>query len=288
MARLVGVFASSHAPLMARAWESVDASRRERISRTFAELGRRFSESRPDIALVVSPDHWVNFFLDNLPSFCIGVGETHDGPPEPWLKGVPYGSIKGHPGFALHLVATAFDGGFDPSLSHHLELDHGFIIPLWKMAIDPLPALVPLIVGTIEPPMPSARRCIAWGRMIRAAIESYPEDSRVAVLATGGLSHSIGEHDMGRIDEAFDRECIEHFRSGDPEALLAFLDRRMESAGNGAAEVRNWLVAHGAARARGFDLIGYHPYPEWYVGCGFAAWGDHDSGAEATASTPAT
>jgi len=284
VARLVGVFASSHAPLLARAWESVDASRRERISGTFAELGRRFSESRPDIVLVVSPDHWVNFFLSNLPSFCIGVGDAHDGPPEPWLKGVPYRSIAGHTGFALHLARSAFSKGFDPSLSHRLELDHGFIIPLWKMAIHPLPALVPLIVNSIEPPMPSARRCLAWGELIRVAIESYPEDSRIAVLATGGLSHSIGEHDMGRIDEDFDRECIEQFRSGDPEALLAFLDRRMESAGNGAAEVRNWLLAHGAARAQGFELIGYHPYPEWYVGCGFAAWALHGGAKVANAS----
>ena len=77
---------------------------------------------------------------------------------------------------------------------------------------------------------------------------------------------------MGRIDEAFDRECFEQLRTGNREDLLAFLEQRLEAAGNGAAEVRNWLVALGAAQGKGFELLGYHPYPEWYVGCGFAAW----------------
>ena len=94
----------------------------------------------------------------------------------------------------------------------------------------------------------------------------------MAILATGGLSHSIGEPTMGAIDEAFDRECLQHFASRNREALFQFLDQRMEAAGNGTAEVRNWLVAHGAADARGFDLIHYSALPEIYVGCGFASW----------------
>jgi aromatic ring-opening dioxygenase catalytic subunit (LigB family) len=272
MAELVGVIASSHAPLMARAWDAVDATRLESISRTFAEMARRLRAAKPDVLVVVSPDHWVNFFLNNLPSICIGVGDTHKGPPEPWLKHLPYASIAGHPDFAAHLAQTALDEGFEPSLSHHLELDHGFVIPLWKMGIDPLPPIVPVIVNTIEPPMPSLRRCLAWGDLLRTAIERYPADLRVAIMATGGVSHSIGAPDMGRIDEAFDRECFEQLRSADLEGLLAFLERRLEAAGNGAAEMRNWLMAHAAAKGKGFELLGYHPYPEWYVGCGFAAW----------------
>jgi len=272
VASLVGVFASSHAPLMARAWESVDALRRDQVTATFTELAARLRAARPDVLVVVSPDHWVNFFLDNLPSVCIGVGETHQGPPEPWLRHLPYTSIAGHPEFALHLARSALEEGFEPSLSHHLELDHGFVIPLWKMGIDPLPPLVPIVVNTIEPPLPSLGRCLAWGDLVRTAIERHPGDLRVAILATGGVSHSIGEPDMGRIDEAFDRECFEHLRASDRERLLAFLEQRLEAAGNGAAEMRNWLVAHGAAQGKEFELIGYHPCREWYVGCGFAAW----------------
>jgi hypothetical protein len=94
----------------------------------------------------------------------------------------------------------------------------------------------------------------------------------VAILATGGLSHSIGEATMGEIDEPFDRECIRHFESGDERKLVDFLNERLPTIGNGAAEIRNWVAAHGAAGKRGFELIGYCNVPEVYVGCGFASW----------------
>src|SRR4029077_7585202 len=95
---------------------------------------------------------------------------------------------------------------------------------------------------------------------------------RVALLATGGLSHSIGEPTMGEIDEPFDRECIRHFESGDERVLVDFLNERLPTIGNGAAEIRNWVAAHGAAGKRGFELIGYCNCPEVYVGCGYASW----------------
>ncbi|MFM9972505.1 MAG: 2,3-dihydroxyphenylpropionate 1,2-dioxygenase [Burkholderiales bacterium] len=271
MAKLVGAFASSHGPLIARNWEGVGPERLELAKKSFAELGKRFTACKPDVLIVVSPDHWVNFFINNLPSVCIGIGESHEGSPEPWLK-LPFDEFPGHPQFANHLAQTALQQDFEPSLSHRLKLDHGFMIPLWKMGLTKLPAIVPIIVNIIEPPMPSFRRCFAWGELIKRAIDSYPENIRVAILATGGLSHSIGEPDMGRLDEEYDRECLAHFTSSDVPTLLQFLDQRTAAAGNGAEEIRNWLVAHATAGARGFDVIGYHAYKEWYIGSGFASW----------------
>jgi hypothetical protein len=108
--------------------------------------------------------------------------------------------------------------------------------------------------------------------MLRAGIESYPEPLRVAVLASGGLSHSIGEPTMGAIDEAFDHECIRLFSASKEKELIGYLEEAIPKAGNGSDEMRNWLVAHGAAGARGFDLVDYLPVPSVYVGCGFASW----------------
>ena len=68
MAELVGAFAASHAPLIARDWSILPSERKEQITHAFRELGRRVAAARPDVLIVVSPDHWVNFFLDNLPS----------------------------------------------------------------------------------------------------------------------------------------------------------------------------------------------------------------------------
>ncbi|MDB5411509.1 MAG: 2,3-dihydroxyphenylpropionate 1,2-dioxygenase [Rhodospirillales bacterium] len=271
MADLVGVFAASHGPLIGRDWQSLPEPLRARFTRDFGELGRRLTDSRADTVIEISPDHWVNFFIDNLPSVCIGVGEEHEGPPEPFLKDFAR-TLAGDAALGRHILATALAEDFEPSSSHRLTLDHGFCIPLLRMNLAPLPRIVPLILNDLEPPMPSIRRCLAWGRLLAKAIASFPETRRVAILATGGLSHSIGERTMGEVDEAFDRGCIAALNSGDDAGIVDFLEPALRTTGNGGHEVRNWVVAHAAAGSRGFELIDYFPSPEVYVGCGFASW----------------
>jgi aromatic ring-opening dioxygenase catalytic subunit (LigB family) len=271
MASLVGVYAASHGPLLIREWETIPDHQKRRLTAAFRELGRRLSIDRPDVIIEVAPDHWSNFFLDNLPAVCIGIGDSHEGPPEPWMTDFPYKEIKGDGGFARHIAQTAMQEDFEPSLSHRLKLDHGFCIPLWRMELGKLPRIVPMIVNSIEPPLPSIGRCLQWGKLLKKTIESYSEPLRVAILATGGLSHSIGERTMGAIDEELDRECIRRFSSPEKE-LLKFLEKKLPAAGNGTEEIRNWLVAHGAAGGRGFELVDYLPVPTVLVGCGFASW----------------
>ena len=76
---------------------------------------------------------------------------------------------------------------------------------------------------------------------------------------------------MGAIYEDFDRETLRLFSSGERDLIL-YLEKNLPSHGNGSEEVRNWLVAHGAAEARGFELVDYLPVPKVIVGCGFASW----------------
>ena len=275
MAELVGAFAASHAPLVARDWHLLRAPTKERLSAAYRALGRRIEAARPDVIVEVAPDHWVNFFINNLPTVCIGVGEEHDGPPEPFLKDFPYKPLVGEPSLAQHVLKTALDEDFEPSVSHRMKLDHGFCIPLLRMELAKLPRIIPIVINSLEFPMPSLRRCVAWGKLIARAVASYPENLRVVVLTTGGLSHSIGEPTMGAIDEVFDLRTIQAFEKGTEGALISFLDKELATAGNGSHEVRNWLVAHGAAGGRGFELVDYFPVPEVYVGCGFAAWKIH-------------
>jgi aromatic ring-opening dioxygenase catalytic subunit (LigB family) len=272
VAELVGAFAASHAPLIARDWALFSDGLKQRLERDFRELGRRLAAVRADVLVVVAPDHWTNFFLDNLPNVCVGIGAVHGGPPEPFLRDFPFPEPAGDPGFGEHLVATALAAGFEPAVSHHARLDHGICLPLLRMGLPALPRIVPLWLNSLEPPMPALGRCLAWGGLLRDAVASYPAPVRVAVLASGGLSHSIGEPTMGAIDEPFDRECLAAFTSGDPAALTAFLDARLAAAGNGAHEVRNWLVAHAAAGNAGFELIDYLAVAEVYVGCAWGSW----------------
>lgn len=272
MAEIVAVQAASHAPLVARDWHLLPAATKDRLSAAYRELGKRLMAARPNVIVEIAPDHWSNFFINNLPNVCIGVGETHDGPPEPFLRDFPFNPIQGAPELAMHILKTALDNDFEPSVSHHMKLDHGFCIPLMRMELAELPPIVPIVVNSLEEPMPSLKRCLAWGKLIRKAVESFAAPLRVAVLTTGGLSHSIGEPTMGEIDEIFDHDCIAAFERGSEIALLTHLDTALATAGNGSHEVRNWLVAHGAAQSGGFELVDYFPVPEVYVGCGFASW----------------
>jgi aromatic ring-opening dioxygenase catalytic subunit (LigB family) len=272
MAELVGIVAASHGPLIARDWAKLPTKLQERFSKAYRALGSDLAAASPDILVVVATDHWTNFFLDNWPSVCIGVGAQHDGPPEPFLRDFPYRDLAGDADFGRHLFATAIESGFEPSLSHRLALDHGICIPLWRMDLAKLPRLVPILVNELEPPMPSLARCLAWGRLVAAAVRSYQKPVRVALLASGGLSHSIGEPGMGRINETFDRAAIAGFETASEPSLIATLESSLPQAGNGAEEVRSWLVAHGAAGGRGFRLVDYIPSREVYVGCAYAAW----------------
>jgi len=272
MASLVGAFAASHGPLLVREWDSLPPDQKSRLKKAFEELGQRVKVARPDVLVVVSPDHWSNFFLDNYPAVCLGVGAANEGPPEPWMKAFAHREITGHSGLALHIAEEAMRAGLEPSVSHRLKLDHGSCIPLWRMGLEALPKIVPLLVNSIEPPMPSLRRCYEWGSVLKEAIDTYKEPLRVAILGTGGLSHSIGEPTMGAIHEDFDHETIRLFGGSSGKSLLEFLERELPRRGNGSEEVRNWLVAHGAAGGHGFELVDYLPVPAVLVGCGFASW----------------
>jgi hypothetical protein len=274
VAELVGIFAAPHAPPIVREWENVDPAHRERLGGAFLDLGRRIRVAAPDVLVIIGADHWANFFLDNMPAICIGVGVKHGPPPEAWLAGFPHANhLLGAPDLASHLVDHAIDNGFDPAVSHSLRLDHAFCVPLWKSGLDPLPRLLPIVINVMQSPIPNIRRCLSFGAMLADAIRSFEASARVAILASGGLSHSVGEPMMGDVDEAFDRGCIARFDQGDPEALFAYLQEdRIARAGNGASEVRYWAAAHGAAGCRGFNLLFYEAIPVVYTGCGFAQW----------------
>lgn len=273
MARIVGSFAASHGPNIAREWERLKPDTRAWIETRFGEAGRRVKALAPDALVVHCTDHWVNFFLDNMPAFCLGIGEEHDGPPEPFMKPVfPHETLAGHAGLGRHLLDCAYAADFDPAWSRRLKLDHGICVPIWRFGLDPIPPIVPVLMNLVEEPFPTPKRCIAWGHMLRAAIESYPEDLRVVVMGTGGLSHSIGELTMGWIDEPFDHACVELFNSAPDDEIAARLDEMLAKTGNGGAELRAWAVAHAAAGSRGFELIDYVPMPEALIGCGLAEW----------------
>ena len=156
MAKFVGSFAAGHAPNIAREWNNMKDESRDWLTAGYDKLGDRFKALNVDVLVVQSNDHWVNFFLNNVPAFCVGIGAEHDGPPEPFMKPVfPHETIPGHASLGRHILDEAFAAEFDPAYSHRLKLDHGMCVPIWRMGLDPLPAVVPILTNLVEKPFSS-------------------------------------------------------------------------------------------------------------------------------------
>ncbi|MBI5721707.1 MAG: 2,3-dihydroxyphenylpropionate 1,2-dioxygenase [Burkholderiales bacterium] len=271
MAELVGVFAASHTPVMLNFPDAIPDAEREAIFGAFKRLGDALRRSAPQTLIVVSDDHLHNFFLNNFPAFCIGAAESYPTPVEHWLK-ADKTTLQGDADFAAHLLATALHGGFDPSFSMELTLDHGVLTPLHLAGLVGSVRIVPLLVNCVQPPLPTMQRALQWGRLVRQAVASFEGCERVAVLATGGISHDIATPRMGQVNEVFDREFLRLLEAGEDEALVDYAAEHVDEAGNGAEEIRTWLVAHGAADGARFEPVYYRAVSNWYTGIGLGRW----------------
>lgn len=271
MAEIVAAFAASHTPPMIQRPEAVATETRERVFGCYRDLGRRLAEARPQALVMLTNEHLHNFFLNNFPTVCIGMAEAYAAPAELWLK-VDRHSVAGDATLGQYLFRQALEADFDPSFSHDLMLDHGTLTPLHLSGVPRDLPLVPIMFNNVEPPMPTMRRCLQWGEFLGRALLAYPGLERVAVLATGGLSHAIGTPDMGATNEAFDREFLRLLAAEDTAALVDFAQDHVHEAGNGAEEIRNWIVARGVVGPAPLDVLLYEDISGWYVGTAVAQW----------------
>jgi aromatic ring-opening dioxygenase catalytic subunit (LigB family) len=115
-------------------------------------------------------------------------------------------------------------------------------------------------------------RCYAFGRWLGQALREYNGVDRVCILATGGLSHDLATPRMGMINADFDREFLARLQAGDADGAVSYARDHVHLAGNGAEEVRMWLVAMGAAGANPFVPRLYEPVVDWYTGIGLGHW----------------
>jgi gallate dioxygenase len=193
-------------------------------------------------------DHVTSFFFDHYSHFALGVGERYTVADE---GGGPrkLPPIQGHPGLARHIATALVADEFDLSYFQSKGLDHGCFSPLsllWPHDPDWPGAIVPLQVGVLEFPIPTARRCFKLGRSLRQAIESYPEDLKVAIVATGGLSHQVHGERAGFNNTPWDMEFLDLLEK-DPEKLTQItIAQYAERGGFEGAEVIMWLIMRGA------------------------------------------
>jgi aromatic ring-opening dioxygenase catalytic subunit (LigB family) len=245
----------------------------QRCKEAIDHLRRKLAAWAPDVLVVVADDQHENIQDDANPPFTVYVGEDVEASvslsyfKEP--KSANRTAYKTNPILAQHLLEQLMETGFDPAYSKLLRyeggLGHAFARVLKFLTPDAGLPVIPIMVNTYYPPAPSAKRCLAFGEALASAIRQAPGNSRIAVVGSGGLSHTI-------IDEAFDHGVIRAIKANDLGSLGALTASQLTA---GTSEIRNWIVTAAAANrpATVVDYVPCYRIPTG-VGCGmgFAYW----------------
>lgn len=267
MARITGIYCASHTPVMLNFPDRIPAELKDEIFGAYKAMGDDFMAGEPDALIVLSNDHLHNFFLDNFPAFCIGCGESYESPIEHWLH-ARRRTFAGDQAFGSYLLQAALEAEFDPSFSMEMVLDHGSLTPLELAGVDPALPIVPILINCVQPPMPTMRRSYNLGRFLGKALAEYDAVGKVAILATGGISHDIATPRMGMVNEEFDQTFLANLESGDIDATIRHATDFVHTAGNGCEEIRMWMAALGAAGGARFERTYYKAVNDWYTGIG--------------------
>lgn len=311
MAELVFAAAVGHTAQMVRSVNLLSDHQRETVYGALERLRHDLREANPDAIVVFGGDHYNSFFLDNMPSICIGLGDSTD----TWGDGgVPKYKVPLHAPLAAALAEQLLDRGFDLAVSRRMRLDHGFACPLHFLTPEMDRRIVPILINTIAPPLISPRRAYDFGTALGDFIRESATVERVAVLGTGGLSHSLpiphpddpvikGEQDLrsqmldGREDpskltrllierirhvgdsgevrfsEVFDREVMSALARGAAPELAARSSAWIaRNGGNGGQEIRNWLAVAAVTRNRPAEILAYEAIQPWLTGIAFMRW----------------
>ena len=252
MGRVIGGIGSSHAPTIGAAFDKGEKAEPfwKPLFQAYEPAKDWLDRVRPDVAVVLYNDHMNSFFFDAYPTFAVGVGELHPQADEGFGKrDLP--DLPGHPKLAWHLVEAMVADEFDPTICQQLRVDHGILsfLPLLFERPWPVP-VVPLAVNVIQHPVPTARRLYRLGQSLGRAIRAYPEDLKVVVLGTGGLSHQLQGRRFGFVNPDWDNEFMDLLER-EPERLAA-LDARawMERGGTEGIEMIMWLGMRAALGER--------------------------------------
>lgn len=258
----------SHAPGITGRAALADPALREPFYAAYHRMREQLSAAGPDALVVVAAEHFANFFMNNMPSFAIGMADRYSGPiEEPGWLGIARTTIPGSAALSRQLIGEVMQT-VDVAYAEEWRFDHGIMVPLHFLTPRYDLTIVPVNINCQGPPLVPLHRAWALGEALRRAADRVPQ--RIAIIGTGGISHWPATPDSGRINEAWDRELLERWARNDKEALLSYSDLdTYRDAGQGGFEIRTFISVAAAARGRG-QVQHYTPIPIFAVGCTIA------------------
>ncbi len=272
LAKLVSAYAIPHTPSFI-AEQHGQAPSTGAMS-LFKRVIEHLEVSKPDVLVMIQNDHFNSFFLDNWPTFAIGIAPSVDGPNDqtPFM---PSYSVSVDCGLARHIHERCMAAEFDISSSQELSIDHSVLVPLHFLTPAMQIPIVPIFVNCLVPPLPSAQRCYRLGAVICDAIVSWPSNKRIAVLASGSLSLEVGGpriepgKTFGVPDKDWAAQILEWVKAGAHDAMIsASTPERMFEAGNVGGEILNWITLLGAIGRELPDIV----LNQRDLGNAFVAW----------------
>ncbi len=235
---------------------------RQEAEKAFAVLRSDLEAARPDVLIVVANDQFVNFFFNNIPTFFVTLADEVEG--QFTRHRFHY---KNHKELGRAILKAGMEKGVDFSYGERVELQHTQVVPLYFLLREPKIPILPIYVNTWVDPVPTPRRCYQVGELVREVAQKRGE--RIAILATGGLSHFPGSPRIGEIDTKFDHKLLEIMREGKGRTLADYsLDQLLQA---GDSEFLNWMVALGAVGDVKAAATFYMP-DHIATGWGFVSW----------------
>lgn len=250
MARIIGGIGASHSPTIGYAKDTGKQNDPAwmPIFEGFDAVRGWVNAKKIDVIFMIYNDHITSFFLDHYSTFVLGIDDRYVAADE---GGGPRDvtPAMGHLGLSQHIATSLVADEFDMSFFQGKPVDHGFLSPLSMLGDErgPWPGqVVPLQVGVLQLPVPSAKRMWKMGQALRRAIESYPEDLNVAIMATGGLSHQVHGERAGFLNEAWDAEFLDLLENAPEQLVTMRIAEYAAKGGMEGAEVIMWLIMRGA------------------------------------------
>ena len=270
MAEIVAAALTAHAPLITGKPEVSGPDQRDRLYAGFHELRRRLAAACPDLLVMFVNDHLQNFPYSNLPAFCVGLADEYEAPSAGGGKfmRIPARTLRGDRVWAMALLEAGLDAGFDFAYSYEIESWDELSVPLHFLTPDGNVPILPIYTNCAAPPLPRLPRCHEMGAFVGNFVRAMPGARRVALVASGGISHWVGTPETGRINPEWDHRVLDHIARADIGPLLRLTHEDIErDGGNGGQEIRNWVALLGAVPGWKGEVLAYEPVAEWITGC---------------------